>query len=455
MQPYCGEQVEKTTQRFSNKLFKNTLLCLFLFTVSLTIRLLYQKESMAEQLISSDAAMYFAAAYNIYNFGIHSTEWPPFSRENPPPEKRTTLRPGYPLFLILFITYCQDLSQFVTQVAKFQAVLGAISVVLTFILARQFLSVAWAVIASVLTALSPHLIAVEHYILAESLYTLMTLVAALLVAYAWKKSSKTPLFASGVIFGLCNLIRGIALFMGPFVGLIFFFSHSCWKRASKKIIQKNILWLLIGFFLVFALHKTTLIYITSGHATETPNTPWQHFIMGTYIDSVNITEPHFVDTQLERMFADKLYAFEVLGNRFIDKPVGYLYWYLWGKFVSMWKWDNLYNDDVYIYPMTKRGFRTNTFLHLIHTSMRWLHWPIVLLGLSTPLVLILSWRANCLKANMTTILIPLFVVFYYVAVLWLLLPLPRYTIPTRPFIYILASSSIYLLISLLKNLRSH
>ena len=44
------------------------------------------------------------------------------------------------------------------------------------------------------------------------------------------------------------------------------------------------------------------------------------------------------------------YGLSVLHQQFQENPNDYLKWYLGGKLLFMWKWDNVCNGDAYQYP---------------------------------------------------------------------------------------------------------
>ena len=120
-------------------------------------------------------------------------------------------------------------------------------------------------------------------------------------------------------------------------------------------------------------------------------------------------------------------------------------WNLWGRLLVMWHWDNIYNGGVYVYPMKRRGFVENPLLASVHTGRWLLHWPLYLLSLAAPFLLVARWRSGTLPAQARTLIVPAAVFVYFIAVLsifWM----PRYSIPARPVSYVLAAASLSWLI---------
>jgi hypothetical protein len=156
------------------------------------------------------------------------------------------------------------------------------------------------------------------------------------------------------------------------------------------------------------------------------------------------------------MINDRSYGLTVLSQRFQENPAGYLKWYLGGKLLFMWKWDNVYNGDVYQYPMVVKGFHQENWLAALHRFMRWLHWPSIALAIMGIGLFLINWFRNNLAKSEYLLLAPVLVFIYFAIIFTILLPLPRYMIPVRPFVYLIGCyplllSSRYLNRFLFKN----
>ena len=116
----------------------------------------------------------------------------------------------------------------------------------------------------------------------------------------------------------------------------------------------------------------------------------------------------------------------------------------------MWHWDNVYHGDVYIYTMVRKGFQENFLLHSIHTSMHSIHWPLFILTLISPIIVLILWHYHNLTLRATMLFIPILVFIYTAVILTMLQPLPRYSIPVRTFAYIMAIFSLSYVIQYFK-----
>jgi 4-amino-4-deoxy-L-arabinose transferase-like glycosyltransferase len=419
---------------------------------------MYLAEAVVEGPLRTDAGKYFTAAYNVCNFGRYSTEIPT-SADNPPVTP-TTLSPGYPLFLVPFVCTMQNVSHFMSRVLMAQAVMGALVVVLTFLIAQPPLGLAWATFAASLTAVSPHLIAMDGYVLTESLFTFVTAFGVLLLIVAWRTQRGWVALVAGVLLGLSGLVRAIGLFLLPLLALIFLVSAEQTKLAPRRVWTKQLLFLFLGYAIISGAHLAFRSQTTPPGAEASDDfvsvgTAWQSVLSGSYPGFLNTEDTGDVlafrnDPAFERMTHDKAYAFRVMRDRMMERPGAYLKWYLGGKILFMWRWDNVYNGDVYIYPMIRKPFDTNSVLRHIHRAMHVLHWPLYFLTWLAPILLFVRSRHAGLTAQSKALLVPGVVFWYFAIVLTVIGPLPRYSVPARPFAFILAAASLAVLTTLVR-----
>jgi hypothetical protein len=421
--------------------------------LALGIRLLYQSESQVDVPLRADAGKYFSAAYNLRYLGIHS-EAPPLDDEF---ESRTDLPPGYPLFLTLFLSDTSTLLGFLRGVLRTQAVLGSLTVVWTFLLARLCLRLPWAITAAALTALNPHLVAMDGYVLTESLFTFLLMLGTLVFALAWRDGRALFALAAGVILASSAQVRTISYLLPFFLAPVFLLHPRRRSYSTRAVWAKQLALLLLGFVIVTAAHrefvKETVTHEGSvvGQLTERGGEPARREVPKHYVTlrrawsnlKESIRPPVFFVKGASHVYDRRLPWKKEWKHRsqasFREEPAAYLKWHLGGKFRVMWHWDNAYNGDVYIYPMKRKGFHENSLLARVHGTMRVLHWPLYLLSLAAVLVFLVRWRRGELPAEARALLVPALGFVYLVALLsifWF----PRYSIPARPFSFILAAA---------------
>lgn len=411
---------------------------LIIFLIAISLRLSYQNASIVNQPIRADAREYFFTAYNLFYNGVYSTEAP--SDKNIKPRTIWRRTPGYPLFLYPFFYFSQTTNEFLINVTLAQAILGSLMCVLTFFLALCFCPILVAFIAGSLTALSPHLIAMDDYLLSESLFTFVIVLAALIMVASFKKRSLGLVMTSGALFCFSSTIREISGLLCLFVIPMFLIGSHYWKIEGKNRLCIALLSFFIGLALLqipYAYNRNTIIAKSIPSPKESA---WRHIVTGSDPDLRNFFRNKVVPevkNHTEKMIEDKGYGVSVLAKRFREDPVTYLRWYLGGKFLFMWLWDSMYVGDVYQYPMVVKGFHQGNWLSSLHRIMLCLHWPLFVFAIFGTLTFILNWRHCRLRKFEDLLFVPVLIFLYFSIVLTVLMPLPRYAIPLRPFIYIL------------------
>ena len=131
---------------------------------------------------------------------------------------------------------------------------------------------------------------------------------------------------------------------------------------------------------------------------------------------------------------------EVFGQRFAERPLRYLSWYLLEKPVTLWSWSILQGQgDVYVYPLEESGYQTSRLADATRILMKATH-PLVLvaalLGVGCVLGRGPEESASPVQGPGPRLLLAL--VAYYTVVYTVTAPWPRYAIPLRPELYLLA-----------------
>lgn len=140
--------------------------------------------------------------------------------------------PGYPI-LIAFIWSLFGESN--TAIQTFQIACDAAAAVFIFLIAIELFPFAVGVIAASLVALSPQLSWNAVLLLPDTLAAFPLILAVYLLLRAFKKPGLFVLVAAGICIGLSCWLRANALFMGPFLAVVFLFvfdSARRWRHAG-------------------------------------------------------------------------------------------------------------------------------------------------------------------------------------------------------------------------------
>lgn len=426
-----------------------------IFFIALSVRLLYQQNAKVRNYVISDAREYFLGAYNLRFFGVYSTSPPPALGKAPLPNAGRT--PGYSLFLLPFLYMSKTLPGFLNKVMTAQAVMGAFTAVLAFLISRLYLPFLWAIAGGMLTALSPHLIAMDDYLLTESLFTFVLISAFYFMCLSLRLAGRNGLIMgalSGFFFGWAFLVKPMAMLLGPFMMLVYFVSFENSKlRISLAGSTKAIL-------LLFTFIFTISPYFIRNHLVLKKAFPeqgrgWASIVDGTYINLI-YKDPRFYgypykdDPLNTKMHQDKKFFWNTFKKRFKERPLDYIKWYLGGKILCSWRWNVVTgHHDVYVYPMKRFGFQTNKFLFFIHGIMKDLHWPLFWFAVLPPFAFIWFAKRKSIPANHLLQLPYLAIIIYFFAIVTVMFPIPRYTIPIRPYVYNLALFNIFTILNII------
>ncbi|MAG33693.1 MAG: hypothetical protein CL908_22675 [Deltaproteobacteria bacterium] len=428
------------------------VLVLFVFCGSL--RAIYQSESVTDTPIRADAGSYVFAAANLRFHGAYSTDRPGPEA----PVSRTDIAPGYPLFLTPFVEQTDTgWTIRINHVRRVQILMDCLVAVLTFALARLALPLGWALLAGGLTCMSPHLIVFSDYLLTESLFTFLMMAGVWVLALAWRRPGAWLLFAGIFLLGLAAEVRLVALAVPLFFAPLFLFRGEAGGWTDRRVRVLAVTALVAGVLAVQMLHATfeRVAVTNSGALREVPVEHSQVKSPLEYLD-VTIRPPKWYVEGKSHVFPlnrDPEWRDRTTSG-FAAEPHAYLRWNLYGRLIAIWNFDNVFAGDVYIYPMVRKGFEENVVLGAIHSLMRFLHWPLFGLALAGVVLLVAqSRRRGGPRMEMWGLWPSALGFVYFLAVLTVLAWLPRYSIPARPFSYIMAAACLAALVKWLRKDR--
>ena len=205
--------------------------------------------------------------------------------------------PLYPLFIAFLLKF----TPFPGGVQVVQALLGAISCVVLFVIGRELFGTKTGILASAIFAIDYISAREVISVLPEILFTFL-LLASFYLLVRWEKENKNRwLVAAGFFAGLSLLTKDVLVFYFPFVALWFFLRAQSWRARFYQAAA-----FLTGLFFVVApwvvrncyLHRyPVLITVSSGHAFYWGNSPQTtirikegHWEMER--DTVYPTDPH-------------------------------------------------------------------------------------------------------------------------------------------------------------------
>lgn len=421
------------------------LVLLVALLVGLQFRLSVVLGTEVDTPLRADAGQYFAYAYNLRHHEVYSADRAGIGSIVPPAPDHLR-NPGYSLLLLPFAGSPPN-DAALLNITVFQAVLSVAVILLIYLAARPLLPAAPAAGVALLTALSPHLINANTYILSEAaaaFTTVLFLFAFIRLGTEDEKTNWPGWLLCGALLGIATLVRPtMQWFLLPALLLLYFLPAPAPRR--------RVLWFVAGFLLIMApwwlrnliqfgeLSNPALTIGTIHHGM------YPNFMYAGRAETFGF--PYRFDPRSAEITRSLGTVLAEIARRLAEQPAEHLNWFLLGKPLMFWNWNNDAQGagDVFIYPVIKTPFSSNLPLFLSHEAMYWLHWPLVALGMLGSLLCWLPRAAGLLGAKAVwAFRVSGALLLYFVILHILAAPFPRYSIPILPILYLQAIGTLFL-----------
>lgn len=428
---------------------KRGLICILavIFVLSFTLRWQYIHKTVFLQPLRADAYKYYVIGHNLATYGLFTSKSLPVEST---PEARP---PGYCFFLAAIDKMTPSFQAFYQTTLWLQCLLGALTVIFSYFLARFLMPIPWALLAAVLVMISPHMIILSAYVLSESLFSFLLVVALVLLCLAFKTEKS-------LLFLLAGVFMGLGIFVRPVLGifpLICMFLFLCMYRKDISLL-KLILPMLLFMMFSFLFQGSWNIWEKASFGGDS--------VMGDQLKSSLLqgTYPHMTYNKLIGMpyredpnfktLMDKGYgaiASHIYEN-FRKAPVRSAWWWLVGKPSLFWSWKVYFSDGVNIYPVGKTWFDKNPFLNIVRTVMLKLHIIYILLTGFGLCFYIFRFSKKLSRSERFCYLLNYFLLIYFTLLFIILAPFPRYALPLGPVFFVLAASGAWMMANWLRPL---
>lgn len=428
------------------------LIIVTILALGFGMRLQMVRQTEVDTPIRADAVDYYFYAHNLLRHGVYSRQTSLTNsslRDKPVPD--AFRNPGYSLFLVPFVEFPPSHGM-CRHIVITQAVISTLTILLAFSLFRAFLSRPWALAASLMVAISPHLIVFDIYILTESLFTFFIV----LLAYLIKKlaTHKTEGWATitGIGLGCAVLIKLTLVYFVCFLIPVFFIFF---KRTQAL---RLVTFLVVGFSISYG--PWIVRNLITLNAPSESSLAAMTVQVGMYPGVMyrNIAESYGRPQKFDPDFDSKKTMSSVLKkifSRFENEPARYIRWYLIGKPVTFFSWKTKLtgNDDIFVYPVLNSPYHHAKTFRITYLVMYTLHWPVIILALFSS---ILVWLPSARKVfSDEAIIVSRFcslLLMYFVLVHIAVTPTPRYSVPLRPFIYGMGMLGLSIVVTAIRRL---
>ncbi len=433
-----------------------TILLLLILGFGAWLRLTALIQSEVFNSVRGDARSYFLYAANIRESATYSRDLPELvTRKKPVAD--AVVAPGYPFFVAATLTdkwkslSPSDLLESIKSPLIVQTVLSTMVIPMIFLMGQALAGVRFGLAAAALTAISPHLVNINIYLLTESLFSFLFLASiwALLQCFDYKSRPHVSLFlAAGALAGAAALTRPTVQYL-PF--LVAAFGAVCMPRDLRKwaaylgiFLAIMLPWSIRNFLAIGSISDPTLMIATIQHGG------YPNFMHESNPESLGI--PYEFDKELSSK-STLSETLSTLGERAAQRPLEYLHWYFIGKPLALFNWDIipigtsdarlLVSGDIYAYRTPVTPYATNPIFIASYLVARLCYFPLLCLAAIGSIFVWLPIAARLRPRAVTGLRVISLVPIYVVAVHMIGAPFPRYSIPFQPLIYILGLSVLW------------
>ena len=429
MRPAAGMPASKSSN--IPRLMLVLILCLSAF-VQLTV----VSRTVVDYPLRADAGEYFGYAFNSKHFGVYSSAktWATPTETAPAPDKMRS--PGYPFFLRL-VGPPEPTERYIRKVTIWQAGLGVLSVWLTFLIAASFVARPLALLVALAVAINPHLANMSSLLLTESLFVFLLLASVLSLQKAVQSRSFVLFALTGVLWGLCSLVRPTTQYF-PVLLLLAVFTLPALRSYARPA--------LLAFACFIAILAPWVVRNQSVPEVKGANIMVNTLAHGSYPGFMyeNRPEtfgfPYRFDPALAEKTQDLPTILKSIAGSVKSDPATYAHWYLLGKPYFFLSLENVQAFDIYIYPTLRTPYMEDRSFDSMRRITVALHWPLMILGLAGALLLfvrpqVLGLNAASVQSGRIVAALILYAILFHMVVA----PFPRYAIPFRPLLFALAA----------------
>lgn len=398
------------------------LTAIALFVGAYILRLVFHfSADMQPPAIRADALKYLVTAINLAEMGHYSYEM-----AEPFPSS-TLLVPGYPWFLALLHRIGGSPDATLALAFHLQILMGALTVVLVYLIARRILPGHLAILPAALVALLPHQVTMSSYLLTESLFCFLCAAAVYSFLRATETGKRRYWILLALLLAYATLTRPILVLL-PLATLVVF-----WRQGFRLPLLLSAGVVLVAYGLWG--------YWGANHADLQESNMRAVVAIGSYPDFTYENFRGFPNRE-DPAFAESTSSWPALlsyiGERASAEPMKYLYWYVIGKPLSLWEYSLVQGVDFYIYPVQSSVYDHPGLFRWSVSFTRLLHPLLVVTALLTAIAccvmaLLPRWPAPP-PALLVCSVVMVYATFFHVP----LASLPRFSMPFQTVMAVLA-----------------
>jgi Flp pilus assembly protein TadD len=410
---------------------------LLLWLLALGLRLLFLSGLDVGETLRADALSYAQLAWNLAHHGAYTTSM------EPPRVPHTVWPPGYPLLLAPCFAG-HDLRGGTAAALPAQVVVGSALPLLVVALGRRLVPAPLAWLAGLLAACSPALVTTPSFLVSETAFTL--LLFGVLLALTGLLAQPTPARAAGagMLCGALALVRSSGLGL-PVVAALYLGI----RRAGRERRRAAALLLLTAGLTVLPWEVRNRIVTSPG--APAPSYFARPLAEGIYPD-LRFGNAHRgyameADPEFPEFSTSIAGTLAEAWERTLVAPGPHLRWHLAGRWLTLWEFGMIQSPPIHVYPVRHGLFRPASInpagqdepLAALYWLFRALYYLAVVPGVLIGAGLVVAQRWAPATRPSPAVELCYAVLAYTVLLHSVVIPEPRFLLPLRPVLFLLAA----------------
>lgn len=400
-------------------------------------------QSVDQENIRGDAVQYYRYAWNMVHRHVFSSASPGTAVAAP----NSFRDPGYPLLMAGVMAATASFPAFYAVMLLLQALLGAATVGLLVLTARNWLPTPALAGAGLLMAVWPHSVSITAYLLSETLVGFLCACALLATTWASNRPSLLRYVLVGAACGAAGMTNAVLIPFGTLLALVLLWRRCIDARAVLAIAMSS-----LALPCAWGLRSLTLPpapSATSRAITNLVQGSWPTYHVAYQLaaqgDKDSIDQLRGMQYEMDLLQKDPSAGVALMQHRMSELPVPYLLWYL-GKPKLLWDWDiRIGQGDVYVYATRHSPFQKGGPWAPLEGGCFLLNPLIMVLALAGALTAVFGQRRDV--AALACASMTVFVTFVYAV----LQSEPRYSIPFRGMEILLAAWGTSWIVQMLRS----
>lgn len=419
--------------------FKKYYVVFFLVVFTVVFRGLYVFTAEAiRPEVRADSLKYVVTAINLNTSGDYSSDM------EPPLKSSTRLAPGYPFFLAGIRFIAGENKRFLRLTKVVHVLIGALSVVMLYLIASILLPNALSVLVAIIFSLYPHHVIGSGYILTETVFTFLVLLGIYLLILFDKKKSNKLLVVVGLVFSFAIVTRPIVMLFLPLLTLFYFFIRRDLVRSYVQITAISFF-----FWIPWIVWSNTVADVKDSNVRAV--VAYGLYPDFTYDRFRGI--PNREDPQFQLMQNSWGGFFSVALARIKNQPGKYFWWYVFGKPIALWDFSIVQGQGgAFIYPIQSSLYDRDGAYKLTYWLLGLFHPLLVYVSLLFSLFFVVYSLLRARRANFSApMFCSTFVIVYATFMHVPLASLPRFSVPFQPFAILVFVSVVSSLVMTLRR----